>query len=110
MSKVFYDKLLTLDKLDREIRKVAKTPEEREEVWQLVDEIIHHKAMGCILENLPQDDHEEFLDLFHESPHNEELLFSYLKGKVGKNIEEVLRGELGSLASELLTELKLDKK
>lgn len=106
MSKLFFDHLLELEKLDREIKKVARTREEREEIWALVDEIIHHKALGCILDQLPRDNHEEFLELFHRSPHDEDLLFGYLKEKVGKNIKEVLKTELGNLAFELLKEIQ----
>lgn len=104
MSKLFFDHLLELKKVDREIRKVAKTPEEREELWRLVDEIVHHKAMGCVLDNLPREYHEEFLEMFHASPHDDDLLIGYLKEKIGKNVEEILRNELGKLAFDLLQE------
>lgn len=110
MSKIFYDKVLNLDKLDREIKKIAKTPEEREEVWQLVDEIVHHKAMGCILDRLPSENHEEFLAMFDANPYSERALFGYLNDKIGQNIEEILEQELGGIAYELLTEIKNPKK
>lgn len=97
MSKLFFDHLLQLDDFDREIKKVAKTQEEREELWLLVDEIIHHKALGCILDRLPRENHEEFLEMFHKAPHDEEYLFGYLRAKIGKNIEELLKQELGEL-------------
>lgn len=110
MSKIFLDRLLILDDLDRQVKRAAATPEEREEIWHLIDEIIHHKAMGCILDNLPRKHHEEFLEMFHESPHDEDLIFGYLKEKVGENVEEILKQELGSLAFELLSEVKSSKK
>jgi len=110
MSKIFWDRLLILEDLDREIKKIAKTQEEREEIWQLIDEIIHHKAMGCILDYLPRHHHEEFLEMFHKSPHDEDLIFGYLKEKINQNIEEILKEQLGSLAFELLGEVKLSKK
>lgn len=109
MSKLFFDHLLELNELDHEIKKIAKTREEREELWALVDEIIHHKALGCILDRLPRDNHEEFLEMFHKSPYDEGLLIGYLKEKVGENIEEILKTELGSLAFELLREIKPSK-
>jgi hypothetical protein len=106
MTKLFFDHLLSLDKLDSEIKKSAKTPEEREELWALVDEIVHHKALASILEKLPRESHEEFLDIFHKSPHNEDLIFNYLKDKIGSNVEEILKQELGEITYELLTEIK----
>lgn len=102
MSKLFFDHLLSLDDLDREIKKIATTQEEREELWHLADEIIHHKAMGCILDRLPRESHEEFLEMFHKAPHDEEYLFGYLKKKIGDNIEEILREELGNITYEIL--------
>lgn len=110
MSKIFWDRLLALDDLDREVKRIAKTQEEREEIWHLIDEIVHHKAMGCILDNLPRDDHEEFLEMFHKSPHDEDLLFGYLQKKIGRNIKEILKQELGNLSFEILGEIKSPKK
>ena len=106
MSKLFFDHLLNLDKLDKKIKKVAKTTEEREELWLLVDEIIHHKVLDSILGKLPKDSHEEFLVLFHKSPHNQDLLFGYLKNKIGENIEELISQELGLVSDEILSEIE----
>lgn len=106
MSKLFFDKLVELKELDKEIKKAAKTREEREELWVLVDEIIHHKVMGCILDKLPREHHEEFLDMFAKKPHDEEYIFNYLKKKVGSDIEEIIRVEIGNLSSDLLKEIK----
>ena len=44
MSKLFFDHLLEFKKIDREIKRVSKSTEERDELWGLVDEIIHHKV------------------------------------------------------------------
>lgn len=106
MSKLFFDHLVELKEIDKEIKKVAKTSEERQELWMLVDEIVHHKALGCILDQLPRDNHEEFLELFHKSPYDEDLLFGYLKEKIGKNVRQILKTELGNLAFELLEEIR----
>ena len=106
MSKLFFDHLLELKEIDKQIKKVAKTQEEKEELWALVDEIVHHKVMGCILDKLPRVHHEEFLDLFHKSPHDEELLFTYLRTKVGENIESLIKQEIGSFSANLLEDLK----
>ena len=106
MSKLFFDHLLNLDKLDKQIKKVTKSSEEREEIWLLVDEIVHHKALECILDKLPKDAHVEFLTLFYKSPHNQDLLFGYLKNKISKNIEELLSQELGLVSDEILSEIE----
>jgi hypothetical protein len=106
MSKLFFDRLIELKEIDKQIKKVVKTAEEREELWALVDEIVHHKVMGCILDKLPREHHEEFLELFHRSPHDEELLFTYLRGKVGDNIESLIKQEIGVFSADLLKDIK----
>lgn len=106
MSKLFFDHLIDFKEVDKQIKKSIKTQEEREEIWLLIDEMIHHKVMGCILDKLPRDHHEEFLDLFHKSPHDEELLFNYLKKKIGDNIESLIKQEIGDFSADLLEDIK----
>ncbi len=108
MTKLFFDDLIDLTEIDKQIKKVSKDSAEREELWKLVDEIVHHKVMGCILDHLPRDNHDEFLELFHKSPHDEVLIFEYLKKKVGDNIEELIRQEIGILSSDVLHDLTSD--
>jgi hypothetical protein len=106
MSKLFFDHLTELDEVDKQIKKLAKTQDEREELWGLVDEMVHHKVMGCILDKLPRNNHEEFLSLFHKSPHNEKLLFDYLKKIIGDNIEDLIKQEIGVLSADILKDIK----
>lgn len=106
MSKLFFDHLLELEKIEKEIKKAAKTPEEREELWLLVDEIVHHKVLECILDKLPRTHHEEFLEIFHKFPHNEEIVFGYLKTKIGDNVESLVKQEIGITTADLLENIK----
>ena len=110
MSKLFYDHLIYLEEVELEIKKTASSKEEQEELWGLVDEIVTHKVLGKVLDKLPRENHEEFLELFHKCPHDEEIIFGYLKGKTGENIEEVLELELKNISSDILKEIKPSKK
>jgi len=105
MSKVYYDYLIVLDDVDKYIKDVAETEGERHELWQIVDEIVHHKVLECVLDNLPKEYHEEFLNKFEEAPHDLSLM-DYLKEKISDNIEELIKQEIGGLATELLEELQ----
>jgi len=105
MSKLFFDRLVILDDVEAEIKKVARTPEEKEELWQLVDEMVHHRVLGCVLDRLPKGSHQEFLEKFHAAPYDEGLI-EYLKGKIGENVEELIKTEIGGLAFELLEEIR----
>jgi hypothetical protein len=110
MSKLFYDHLITLDEVEIVIKRNASSKEEKEELWGLVDEIVTHKVLEKVLDKLPREHHEEFLELFHKCPHDEVVIFGYLKEKTGKDIEEELKQELESISSEILRELKSPKK
>lgn len=106
MSKIFFDNLLQLDEVEEQIKKIAQTQDEREELWGIIDQIVHHKVFDSILSKLPKESHHEFLELFHNHPHDEDLIFGYLASKIDINIKEILKQELGGLAYELLEETK----
>jgi len=106
MSKLFFDHLVEFKEIDKEIKKVAKTREEREELWVMVDEIVHHKVIGCILDKLPRENHKEFLEMYSQKPHDTEFIFAYLKNKVVENVEEIIKQEVDKLSVEILNEIK----
>lgn len=101
MSTLFFDKLITLDKLDIHIKKKYQSNEERQELWQMVEEIIHHKVMGCCLDHLPKENHNEFLDKFHKSPYDENIL-TFLSDKTKKDMKKIIKEEIKLLTKDLL--------
>lgn len=105
MSKIFYDHLIVLEEVEAEIKNSAQTEEERHELWQLVDEIVHSKVLEFLLDRLPSVHHNEFLEKFHAAPYDERLI-DYLEEKIGENIEELLKEEIGGLAYEILGEIR----
>lgn len=109
MSKIFYDYLIDLDLLEKEIKKVSKNEEEKLELWGIVDEIVHNKIFTSILDNLPKDYHLEFMDLFHKAPHDD-YLTKYLKEKIGQNFEELIKAEIGNISFELLGQIGKKRK
>ncbi len=109
MSKLFFDHLITFKDIDRKINHLTESQEEKEEIWSLVDDILHHRTLEIILDKLPSNHHHEFLDNFHKRPHDEKFLIDYLKEKISHNIEEILRQELGDLSFEILEEIGVSK-
>lgn len=110
MSKIFYDYLIIFEELEDVIRSEEVEPEEREEIHQLIDEMIHHRVLGCILDHLPREHHEEFLERFHETPYDEGLI-QYLQEKTPEevDIEAKIKEEVAKLKQELLEEIKKKK-
>ncbi len=81
MSKIFYDYLIDLKSLEKAIKKASKTEEEILELSSITDELVHHKVIQSILENLPKENHLEFLDMFQKAPHDDQIS-KYLKEKI----------------------------
>lgn len=106
MTKLFFDNLVSFEEVEIVIKKTASSKEEKDELWGLVDEVVNHKVMEKILDKLPRKHHEEFLALFHKCPHDEVVVFEYLKGKAGKDIERQLQQELESISADILQELR----
>lgn len=104
MSKLFFDHWLDLSKLEKEIKKVAQTSEEKIELWGIVDEIIHHRVMGCVLEHLPKDHHGEFMQKYLKAP-NDEKLIEYLQNKIQKDVGDVIRGAISLAVVEVMSEI-----
>lgn len=105
MSKIFYDRIMTLEKVEKELSKIATSKEEKQELEMIVDEYIHHRMMGCILDKLPHDHHEHFLTQFSEAPHHEGL-WKFLSERVPEDIENFLREEAVKIGEELLEVIK----
>jgi hypothetical protein len=93
------------NKLEELIKKHGSSPEERDELWKIVEEIVHHRVVGCILDNLPQEHHTEFLGKISDKSFNDEL-FEYVSAKSGKRIEPEIKREIENIEQEILKDLK----
>lgn len=101
MSKLFYDHLVDLGELEKLVKKHVKSEESRHEIYKLIDEIVHHRVVGCILDRLPERHHREFLDQVHRRAYDEGIL-DYLRERVTEDVEEFIRREVYLLGTELL--------
>lgn len=101
MSKLFYDDLINLDDVEKKIKKTVKDKESREEIYQLIDEIIHHRVIGCILDRLPREHHKEFVNHISVRPHDKGIL-NFIGQRVAEDVLEFIRYEIHSLSGELL--------
>lgn len=108
MSKLFFDDLLELEAVDKSIKKASSTKEEAIELWGVVDEIVHHRVFGCVLEHLPKEHHKEFLVMFHQSPGDEKLL-EFLKDKIKRDITLIIKESVAILVLELTKDLETGK-
>ena len=105
MSKLYYDHLIVLTDLESEINDVELSFEEREELWHIVDEIIHQRILEMLLDELDEKHHEEFLEKHHETPYDE-VVIVYLNEKIDDDVEELIKKEADNLQEEILQEIK----
>jgi hypothetical protein len=101
---IFYKNLVTLTKIEILIKKSAISNDEKEELWRIVDEIVHHRIMGCVLGTLPREHHEEFLMKLKNDPHDTELI-NYLEEKTNIKMSEKIRQEIVAIEKEILKDL-----
>ncbi|MBN1168681.1 hypothetical protein JXA63_02205 [Candidatus Woesebacteria bacterium] len=104
MSMIFYDHLLDMQNVARYISEICESEEEKLELWNIVDEIVHHRVLGCILDNLPREHHEDFIERFKSKPHSRKLIV-FINNRIGHDIEGEIRENTQNLQEELLKEL-----
>lgn len=105
MSRLFYDHLIILEEVEIELDKLELEREEREEVDQLIEEIVHHRILDRILRHLPKEHHEEFLNRLHKAPYDAQLL-EYINERVEESVEEHVKDEMEKLKKEILKDIK----
>ncbi|MBL7036843.1 hypothetical protein ISR94_03330 [Candidatus Microgenomates bacterium] len=108
MSVIFYDRLVVFKRLDKSLKSLVSSNDELQEIWHILEELTHHRIMGCVLDKLPHTHHKEFLEKFESSPHDEKLL-EYLQEKIEDDMEEIIKKEAKLLAKEIVSELKHKK-
>lgn len=108
MAKIFYDHLIKIDEITIELDKYELTIEEREEFVSIIDETFHHRVLAVILTYLPAEHHQNFLSMFHASPHRPELL-DFLKKLSSADIEDKIKEEVIKIKKELLADIRKSK-
>lgn len=96
--------LIKLRKIEKLINSSAKTQEEREELWKIVEEIVHHRITKCILDNLDKKHHNEFLTKLEELSFTNQLI-DFLEEKGTKNIKDKISQDIDNIELEILQEL-----
>ena len=104
MAQLFYDHLIKIEEVSKELGKYRLTTVEREEILDTIDEHVHHRVLGVILQKLPKEKHEVFLHKLHDGPHKLELL-EELKKDI-KDIEKLIRQEGEKIKKEILHEIR----
>lgn len=100
MSKIFFDHYLEIEDIKIFIDEMAQTHEEKEDLWNLVDEYINHKIISSILTKLDDESQEEFLKMFFDKPYDSGII-SYLDNKLGVAVGEIINLKIGEIKKDL---------
>lgn len=105
MRQTFYDNFIDITDLMAELS-VELSHLEQEEIHRLIDEILHHRVLEIILDDLPEEHHENFFLRFHNDPADQDL-FVFLKHhsptiedkiqQAAAMVKDELRGELDAI-------------
>jgi hypothetical protein len=108
MSTLFFDHLISFEKIEKIISSSTSEVEEREELWRTMDDVISHSIVITILDKLPREHHEEFLNRFYEKPYDRELII-FLNERIETPFEELLNSKIEEIISELTEDLEGEK-
>ncbi len=106
--KTFFSHLINTDQLIMLVEKLLEIEEEKLEILDMIDSILHHRVIHKILEELDDKHHEIFMAEYSKNPGNEELLI-FLKKHI-PDIEEKIRSESESVQDSLFEDIKKLKK
>ena len=98
-----------LEEVNKLLKKLFPEPEERTETWQEIDRRVDSEFLMAALDRIPEQNHEEFVKIFTDSPNDQEKIFGYLEEKGGKNVREELTDVLSDISKELVHDLLPDK-
>ena len=94
----FYDHLLDLSDLEKHLGK-------DEELMLIAKKTLRNHALVSILRVLPKDKHDQFLQEFVKSPHDQKH-WTWLKNEIKDDLEKVIKTEVARAKKEILAQLK----
>lgn len=109
MSKIFFDHLIHLDEIKYHIDMIFKDPDEKVDIWNLIDVYINHRVVSLILSNLDEEYHEEFTVIFLDQPFNIGLV-NYFDSKSLVPLNVLLDNNRNLILDELKKILEIESK
>ena len=79
-----------------------------EEILGHIEEIIHHRILSFIFDNLPAEHHKEFSLKLAKNPQNQEI-WNFLQAKTEKDLTVEVENNIRRIISEILDDFVVDK-
>ncbi len=103
MNKLFFDHLIEIEKLKEKLGQFELKNEELVELEEQIDEVLQHRVIEVVLDNLSESEHQTFIAWVHSDPGDRKLL-EWLKHEI-EDVEEHIRSAIQKAEEELLEEL-----
>lgn len=107
--KTFYHHLTFIDDILTELDGYHMDRLDREEIVELVHQIMLHHSLNVILNHLPRQHHETFLEAFKADP-TDERHWELLRAEIKEDIEAAIKSQAEKIKKEILLEVKRSKR
>lgn len=107
--KVFYSHLIIMDDIVSSLDEYRIDETERQELLALAEQILHHHTLNVVLNHLPKDKHQTFLEKAEQDPESPQLL-EFLKSEIKIDIEAAIAAQAKKIKQEILQEIKRSKR
>jgi hypothetical protein len=98
---------INFNKLEKIIKKSSTSQEEKEELDSIVQEIIHHRIMGCILDNIDEKHHDVLFSKIQSKNNKiDDEIISFLEKVSKKQISKELQKTIKEIQQEIIKEMK----
>jgi hypothetical protein len=101
MHALFLDHYLNIDTLEKRINSLAESFEDRSNLWEIVDGIIHYQLLSFIFSVLEPKDHQFFFDLYKQAPYDLNIV-AVVKQQTDIDLAPLIKNESERLQQELL--------
>ncbi|MBI5356221.1 hypothetical protein HZB78_01245 [Candidatus Collierbacteria bacterium] len=104
MTNIFYWHLVELSPLKNELLSRGIENPDLAEIVDHVEEIIHHRTLSLVFDNLPPEHHREFSLRLAKNPRDPEI-WEFLHQKIKKDLSISIEENIRLVISEILSEL-----
>jgi len=109
MSRLFYDHLIEIKSIRFHIDRLSESYEEKTDIWNLIDEYVNNRILCLILDELEDEYHDEFLNMFLDRPYDGDIV-TYLNERLRTPLESIIESNLPYMTSELMEVLEINVK
>lgn len=107
--KAFYHELIVFEDVSGALDEFVLDESEKSELLSLAEQILHHHTLNVVLNALPKEKHNAFLEGIEQDPENPKWL-EFLKAEIQSDITTAIQAQAKKIKAEILAEIKRSKR